>query len=94
MIGDIICYRNLWNGIVLDYFTSEETGKTIIHILFVKNIYKQQQYDVIDYEDGMLSPSTLERMEFEALSLEHMKNSRLQSLGISLENAEMICNGH
>jgi len=84
MIGDIVSFRGIWNGVVLDYFKSEETDKEIIHILFVKNIYKQQKYDVLEYEDGMLSPSTLEKMQQEALNLERIKNERLAELGLSL----------
>ena len=65
--GSVIRYA-AWNGVVLDVFKSETSGKHILQIMFAKNIYKQQPAELHVYEDlrgGLLLPSNREALEEE-----------------------------
>ena len=62
--GSIVRYA-AWNGVVLDVFKSDTSGKHILQIMFAKNIYKQQPAELHIYEDlrsGLLLPSNREAL--------------------------------
>ena len=62
--GSIVRYA-AWNGVVLDVFKSDTSGKHILQIMFAKNIYKQQPAELHVYEDlrsGLLLPSNREAL--------------------------------
>ena len=65
--GSIIRYA-AWNGVVLDVFKSETSGRHIMQIMFAKNIYKQQSAELHIYEDlksGLLLSSDREALQEE-----------------------------
>ena len=65
--GSIIRYA-AWNGVVLDVFKSQTSGKHIVQIMFAKNIYKQQPAELHVYEDlksGLLLASNREALQEE-----------------------------
>src|ERR1044072_7150613 len=62
--GSIVRYA-AWNGVVLDVFKSDTSGKHILQIMFAKNIYKQQPAELHVYEDlkgGLLLLSNREAL--------------------------------
>ena len=89
--GELVSFRGIWHGVILDAFTSSYTNKTILHILFVKNIYKRQHYDVIEYESGAIVPTTIEKIKEQIDYYESIKTKQLDVLGLSLVDKGELC---
>ena len=61
-MSDIVSFRGIWTGVVLDEFTSE-TGEKLSRVYFVKNAFKRQPAELVD--PAMLKPCTQEELDAE-----------------------------
>jgi hypothetical protein len=80
--GRIIRYA-AWNGVVLDVFKSETSGRHIMQIMFAKNIYKQQSAELHIYEDlksGLLLSSDREALQEELKRLSDNAQAEVDKL--------------
>src|SRR5574338_701675 len=80
--GSIICFGP-WNGVVLDVFESNTSGKHILQIMFAKNVYKQQPAELHVYEElrsGLLLPSNREALTAELQRLS--ENTQAEAAGL------------
>lgn len=77
--GELVSYRGIWHGIILDVFKSEYSNTILLRIRFVKNVYKRQMYDVIEYDPDALTPTTLEKIKEQIEYNERQKESELAS---------------
>ena len=80
--GTIIRYA-AWNGVVLDVFKSETSGRHIMQIMFAKNIYKQQSAELHIYEDlksGLLLSSDREALQEELKRLSDNAQAEVDKL--------------
>ena len=80
--GSIIRYA-AWNGVVLDVFKSETSGRHIMQIMFAKNIYKQQSAELHIYEDlksGLLLSSDHEALQEELKRLSDNAQAEVDKL--------------
>ena len=80
--GSIVRYA-AWNGVVLDVFKSETSGKHIVQIMFAKNIYKQQSAELHIYEDlrsGLLLISNREALQEELQRLSENAQAEVDKL--------------
>ena len=84
--GSLVTYRGIWHGMILDVFKSEYSNTILLRIRFVKNVYKQQLYDVIEYDENAITPTTIERIKEQIEYNERHKKSNLASLLYGLES--------
>jgi hypothetical protein len=77
--GQLVCYRGIWHGMILDIFKSEYSQTILLSIRFVKNVYKRQKCDVIEYEPEALTTTTLEAIQDQIEYNERQKESELAS---------------
>ena len=85
--GSIVRYA-AWNGVVVDVFKSETSGKHIVQIMFAKNVYKQQSAELHVYEDlksDLLRTSNREALQEE---LKRLNENALAEVDKLLEKIE------
>lgn len=79
-VGDIIRMRS-WHGVVLDVFTSK-TGKTILRVQTVRNIFRRLNPEFIEFDlaPDTISPATLADLQAEVATYQKFLKASIEEL--------------